>query len=138
MNPRLLPAALVLLLAGCATTPADRIAQHASTFATWPAEIQAKVRAGQVAVGFTEEQVRVALGEPDHTLTRTTEQGAAIIWAYRHHGSHFSFGLGVAGGSGHAGYGAGVAMSDRPYLAGDALHVVLMNGKVISIERAGR
>jgi hypothetical protein len=44
----------------------------------------------------------------------------------------------MAGGNGHTGYGAGVAMTDRPYFAGDALHVVLMDGKVVSIERAMR
>ena len=138
MNPRLFPAALVLLLSGCATTPADRIAQNRSNFDTWPAEVQAKARAGQVAVGFTEEQVRVALGEPDHTLTRITEKGTALIWAYSHRGPHFSFGFGMAGGGGHTGYGAGVGVTDRPYSSGDSLHVVMMNGQVVSVERAGR
>jgi hypothetical protein len=138
MNPRIVLAALFLALAGCATTPADRVAQNRSTFDTWPAEVQAKIRAGQVAVGFTEEQVRMALGDPERVITRTTEQGVSMVWAYRHHGPRFSFGLGMAGGNGHTGYGAGVAMTDRPYFAGDALHVVLMDGKVVSIERAMR
>jgi len=29
-------------------------------------------------------------------------------------------------------------MTDHPYFGGDALHVVMMNGQVVSIERAGR
>ena len=138
MKPRIVLVALLFALAGCATTPADRIAQHQSSFNTWPAEVQAKVRAGHVAVGFTEEQVRTALGDPDHTITRITEKGTALVWAYRHRGPPFSFGLGMAGGSGHSGYGAGVGMTDHPYASGDALHVVLMDGKVVSVEKAGR
>ena len=138
MKPRIVLVALVLALAGCATTPADRIAQHRSAFDTWPAEVRARVRAGQVAVGFTEEQVRMALGDPERVITRTPEKGVAMVWAYRRSGSHFSFGFGVAGGSGHTGYGAGVAMTDRPYFSGDSMHVVLMDGKVVSVERMGR
>jgi hypothetical protein len=138
MKLRIALVALSLALAGCATTPADRIENNRSTFDTWPAEVQAKVRAGRVAVGFTEEQVRVALGEPERTIIRTTEKGTATVWAYRHRGSHFSFGFGMAGGGGHSAYGAGVAMSDRPYFSGDALHVVMVDGRVVSIERTTR
>jgi hypothetical protein len=29
-------------------------------------------------------------------------------------------------------------VTDRPYSSGDALHVVMMNGQVVSVERAGR
>jgi len=134
MNPRIFLAISLLALAGCATTPADRIAENRSTFDAWPAEVQAKVRAGQVGVGFSEEQVLMALGDPDRIIARTTEQGTAIVWAYSHHGPHVSFGLGMAGGSGHTGYGAGVAMNDRPYFSGDAMHVVFMDHKVVSIE----
>ena len=45
MKPRIVLVALVLALAGCATTPADRIAQHQTVFNAWPAEVQAKIRA---------------------------------------------------------------------------------------------
>ena len=138
MKPRIFLVVLLLTLAGCATTPADRIAQHQTVFNAWPAEVQAKIRAGQVAVGFTEEQVRMALGDPERVITRTTAQGVSLVWAYRRRGPHFSFGVGMAGGNGHTGYGAGVAMTDHSYFSGDALHVVLMNGQVVSIERAGR
>ena len=138
MKPRIFLAVLLLALTGCATTPADRVAQHRSAFDTWPAEVRARVRAGQVAVGFTAEQVRMALGDPERVNTRTTEQGVSLVWAYRHRGPHFSFGMGMAGGNGHTGYGAGVALTDHPYFSGDALHVVLMDGKVIAVERMMR
>ncbi len=138
MKPRIVLAAFIFALAGCATTPAERISQNQSAFDAWPAEVQARIRAAQIAVGFTEEQVRVALGDPERVITRTAENGVSMVWAYRHHGSHFSFGFGMAGGSGHSGYGAGVAMTDRPYFSGDAMHVVFMDGRVVSIERTTR
>ena len=134
MKPRIVLAALLLALAGCATAPADRIAQNQSTFDSWPAEVQAKIRGGQVGIGFTEEQVRVALGDPERVITRTTEKGIAMVWAYSQRGPRFSFGLGIAGGGGHTGYGAGIAMNDGPYFSGDAMHVVFMDHTVVSIE----
>jgi hypothetical protein len=138
MKPHLVLAALFLALAGCATSPADRIAQSQSSFDAWPAEVQTKVRAGQVAVGFTEEQVLVALGEPERTVTRTTDKGNVIVWAYRHRGPQFSFGFGISGGGGHAGYGVGVATSNQPFFSGDAMHVEFKDGKVAAVETTNR
>jgi hypothetical protein len=128
--------ALALVIAGCASTPTERITKYQSTFDSWPAEVQAKVRAGQIAVGFTEQQVRVALGEPDRVFSRVTEKGPTTVWAYRHRGPRVSLGLGLAGGSGHTGYGGGVAMTDRGY--DDSLHAVFADGKVVSIETLRR
>jgi hypothetical protein len=138
MKPRLALVALLFVLAGCATTSADRIAQNQSAFDSWPAEVQAQVRAGQVAVGLTEDQVRMALGDPERVVSRASEKGITMIWAYPQRGSHFSFGFAMGGGSGRSGYGAGVAMTDRPYFSGDALHVEFMDGRVVVIERTTR
>jgi hypothetical protein len=45
---RLLPVLVVIvLLAGCATTPADRIEREPAVFARLPAEMQERVRAGR-------------------------------------------------------------------------------------------
>jgi len=72
---RPLPFLLVLiaaaLLAACAT-PDSRIADNRSAFSQYPAEIQAKIKAGQVDVGFTPEMVLMALGEPTRKFTRKT------------------------------------------------------------------
>src|SRR5687768_8091252 len=64
MKPRCSFLAIVLLLfaAGC-STPASRISRHQEAFSEWPEAIQEKVRAGQIDLGFTPEQVRVALGD---------------------------------------------------------------------------
>lgn len=134
MKTRIFITIPVLLLAGCATTPAERLEKHAAVISTWPAEVQTKVRAGQIAPGFTEEQVRVALGDPDRTFVRTTSKGSETVWSYHYRGGRVSFGFGIGGGGGHTSYGAGVAMSDRPHGRGPSMLVTFENGRVTVIE----
>jgi hypothetical protein len=87
-----------MLAAGCSTVD-SRIAKNRSAFNTWPPAVQDKVVVGQIDVGFTPDQVAVALGEPDRVFTRTTADGTSQIWSYRDRGPRFSFGVGVGMGS---------------------------------------
>src|SRR5579872_5715287 len=90
-------AAVLAALAGCATpTPDDRIAAHQASFSSWPADVQAQVRAGEVAVGFTPEQVLVALGEPNLRTTAAGPQGVTDVWVYRRRAARLSVGIGGA------------------------------------------
>jgi len=111
---RPLPFLLVLiaaaLLAACAT-PDSRIADNRSAFSQYPAEIQAKIKAGQVDVGFTPEMVLMALGEPTRKFTRKTEKGDTEVWGYLDDSPKFSFGLGVGGGNRGSSMGGGVGIS---------------------------
>lgn len=94
---------IVLLVTGCSTVD-SRIAKNREAFSTWPAPVQDKVVQGKIDIGFTPDQVRVALGEPDRVFTRTTADGTSEIWSYRDRGPKFSFGVGVGMGSfGHRG-----------------------------------
>lgn len=77
----LVPAAAVLVLAGC-STPASRIAKNPEVFASFPPDVQAKVKEGKVDVGFPKEAVEMALGRPDRQYTRTTEAGEVEVWSY--------------------------------------------------------
>ncbi len=79
---RALIALVLLTAAGCATTPQDRIRRHADLFATFPPDIQAKVRQGRVEPGFTHDMVRLALGRPDRVITRVSPEGETVIWVY--------------------------------------------------------
>lgn len=72
---------LALGLAGCAT-PDYRIKKHPEMFAAFPPEVQAKVRQGQVDLGFTPDMVFIALGEPARKYTRRTTGGVNEVWAY--------------------------------------------------------
>ena len=130
----LLVAGLALGWSGCAS-PAKRISHQQKEFDTYPAEIQAKIRAGDVAVGFTAPQVKMALGDPDRILTRTTATGTSEVWVYGGKGSGlgFGFGLGMAtGGSSAVGAGVGTGTD-----AGEEkMRVVFTASRVSSVERA--
>ena len=73
---------LVLMLVGCAT-PESRIRQNPALFASFPSDVQAKVRQGHIAIGFSQPAVRMALGEPDRVYHRITSTNSADeVWAY--------------------------------------------------------
>ncbi|MDD2762370.1 MAG: hypothetical protein PHE83_00185 [Opitutaceae bacterium] len=135
MNLRPLLPLLLLVLAGCVTTPSERIAKNHSAYASWPPEVQAKVRAGEVAIGFTPEQVRMALGEPDHTFTRTTDKGSDEVWGYRDHKPRFSFGFGMMGGGGSTRVSGATVVSSREPYYDDVLRVVFDRDRVSAVEK---
>lgn len=59
-----------------------RINSNLEVFNSFSTEIQQKIRAGQIEIGFTEEMVRLAWGAPDMSYTRTTDKGDATVWTY--------------------------------------------------------
>lgn len=130
--PLILTMSALMLAASCAT-PESRIGKHQAVFNSWPADVQEKVRAGKVEVGFTPEMVRVALGEPDRLVTRTTEHGAAEGWVYSDKSPRFSFGLGLGSAHGSTAVGGGVRVGDD-FRDDEALRVMFENGKVSAIE----
>ena len=75
-------ALLALALVACASTPATRIEKNPDAFAQLTPEQQEKVRAGQIAIGFDASATRLALGEPDRILQKTTAAGETEIWQY--------------------------------------------------------
>lgn len=72
---------LLLLLAGCAS-PAKRIEQNRELFDSLPVAAQARIRGGQIDLGFTPDMVRIALGEPQRKLVRRTAAGQSEAWLY--------------------------------------------------------
>ena len=72
---------LALLLAGCAT-PEKRIQQNQDVFDTFPVAAQARIRGGQIDLGFTPDMVRIALGEPQRQTLRRSAEGETEIWSY--------------------------------------------------------
>lgn len=144
MNTRiasLCGAALALLLAGCSTVD-SRIAKNRPAFNSWPPAVQDKVVVGQIDIGFTPEQVAVALGQPDRVFTRTTADGTSQVWSYRDRGPRFSFGVGVGMGSwgGRSGTFGGVGVgTGTGYLDDEKLGVVFdPSGRVSAIETRTR
>lgn len=121
-------------LAGCSTVD-SRIASRRAEFAGWPAAVQAKIRAGQIDLGFTPEQVRVALGDPDRIYVRTTAAGEEEVWAYFERRGRFSFGVGVGMGAGYNNAAGGVvyAPGEHRDAFDAALRVTFQKGRVASI-----
>ena len=72
---------LVVLLAGCAT-PAKRIQQNQELFDSFRVAAQARIRGGQIDLGFTPDMVRIALGEPQRKTLRRSGAGDLEIWFY--------------------------------------------------------
>jgi hypothetical protein len=130
-----------LLAAGCSTVD-SRIAKNRDAFNTWPPAVQDKVVQGKIDIGFTAEQVRVALGEPDRVWTRTTADGTSQVWSYRDRGPRFGFGVGVGMGSfGHRGgsFGSIGLGTGTGYHDDEKMGVVFdPSGRVSSIETRER
>jgi hypothetical protein len=127
-----------VFVSGCSTVD-SRIAQHREAFNTWPPAVQDKVVVGKIDIGFTPEQVRVALGEPDRVFSRTTADGTSQVWSYRDRGPRFGFGVGVGVGSfgsrGGSFGGVGIGTGTGGYLDEEKLGVVFdAAGRVTAIE----
>jgi len=136
MNTQIFVAVLAVgaagLTAACSTVE-SRTQSHQAAFDAWPADVQQKVRARKVDIGFTPEMVRVALGDPDRVAARTTAQGASEVWVYFDHGPHFSFGLGVGAVRGTSAYGGDVAIGND-FRDEEVMSVEFEGGRVSAIE----
>jgi hypothetical protein len=135
MNPRVFLVGAVIVLAGCAGTPADRIENGRAAFATWPREVQTKIRAGEVAIGFTPAQVRMALGEPDRVLTRMTDKGTEEMWSYESHKPRISIGIGMGGGGGRTFVGGATTVAGGGPYPDEILRVIFSEGVVEAVEQ---
>ena len=122
--------ALALALA-CAGTD-SRIAESEDVFDSYPEEVQQKIRAGEIAVGFSEEQVLMALGEPDRRTQVTAEDAAAEVWTWRR--SVPGVGIGSGSRRGRVGIGTGVTLGEGAR-SEDEMVVELVNGRVTRFEQ---
>ncbi|TVP81155.1 MAG: hypothetical protein EA353_02140 [Puniceicoccaceae bacterium] len=97
---------LLLLLTACGTTKDQRISRNEALFNTYTPSERQMIRTGQVAVGFDQDMVRMALGDPSRETTIDTAAGKQIAWEYRH--IKPSLGVSVGGGIGTRGSGIGI------------------------------
>ncbi|HWZ96109.1 MAG TPA: hypothetical protein VNW30_13010 [Opitutaceae bacterium] len=80
--PRLILMSAGLLLFVSCSTPDRRIQENPETFNHCTPQQQELIKQGKVAVGFDEEMVRLALGDPDRIATRTDASGQSEVWHY--------------------------------------------------------
>jgi hypothetical protein len=134
MNTRLVSLlCLGVLLGACSTTPANRIDKNRSAFDQYPADVQEKIRAGTVEVGFTPEMVRFAMGEPKHKMTRRTDRGDADVWIYVDSKPAISLGIGIGSGGRHTSGGVGIATTTGGRYDDEKARVEFSEGKVIAV-----
>jgi hypothetical protein len=141
MRPSLtsvLLASVVLLTAGCVTsTPQSRISRNRSAYHEFPYEVQRKISAGEVAVGFTEQMVAMALGKPGRRLTHTSPDGETDVWIYYKHEPHGSVSFGVSSG-GYSGVSTGISLSTGSNPDDEYMRVTFSEGTVSAIETRTR
>ena len=126
----------VLLLAACSSTPQQRIDKNQAQFSSFSPAMQQKIREGKVDVGFTAEMVKLSLGDPARTFTRSTAEGTVEVWVYTKTGPRFSFGLGVGsyGGGSGVSTGVGVSTGGGGYEPDELMRVELKAGVVTAVE----
>lgn len=107
-------------------------------YESFPSDVQRKISAGQVDVGFTPDMVMLALGKPEQKLTRAEAGGQSEVWVYLKSKPQFSIGVGMGGGSygggGYSGGGVGVSTTTPP--RDDSTRVVFVGGRVSAIEKS--
>lgn len=128
---------LTFFFSGCSTAE-SRIQAHQEAYNASTPSVQAKLRAGRVEVGFTQEQVLIAMGEPDRRYTRTTALGTTVVWAYTDHKPAVSVGFSMAAGGGSSLLGGGVALTTGGDRYDDLVRVVIWENRVVAVESSGR
>jgi hypothetical protein len=131
--PLVLSGLLLLAVVGCAT-PESRARKNEAAVSSWPAAVQQNVRAGKIDVGYTQDMVRVALGDPDRLSSRTTASGTADVWIYFDKSPKFSIGLGLGSSRGGTSFGGGVNVGDD-WRDQEVMRVIFERGVVSAIER---
>ena len=123
---------LVVLALGCASVD-RRIQANQEAFDGYPPEVQATIRRGEVAVGFTEEQVLMALGKPDHKAKVTAEDRVATVWIWRRSVPGIGIGIGTGRRVGNVGIGTGISTGSASHSEDE--HVVyFVDSRVIRFE----
>lgn len=114
-------------------TPDQRIAQNQAVFAQFSPDVQQNLRAGRIDVGYTDQMVLIALGEPAHRLERVDATGHTEVWVYVRNAPQFSFGFGFGSFGRHSASSVGVSTSTG-YYDDEALRVEFQQGRVVRID----
>jgi hypothetical protein len=124
------------LLIGCATPANQRISQNEARFNSYTPAEKRLIRMGEVAVGFDQDQVVMALGRPSRETTVETASGKQIVWEYREIQPSIGFTLGGSIGTRGSGAGIGSGVGVSPNRTKLLKRVVFdrQTGKVSKVE----
>ena len=135
MHPAL-RSALVALGAACALLACEsigsRVEANQGLFDSYPPEVQDKILAGNIDVGFTPEMVEMAWGEPYRKDQVTGEDFVAEVWTWSRSVPGVGVGMGTGGYyGGNVGIGTGVLVGEGAHRE-DRAQVEFRNGKVVT------
>ena len=123
---------LVAGLALACSTVDSRIRESQGLFDSYPPEIQAKIRSGEIGVGYTPEMVEMAWGEPSRREQVTGEDFVADVWTWSRSSPGVGFGIGSGGYyGGNVGVGTGILLGDGARYE-DRKQVEFRNGEVVT------
>jgi len=107
-------------------------------YEAFPSDVQRKVSAGEVGVGFTYDMVFLALGKPDQKFTRAEAGGQTEVWVYKKEKPQISFGIGMGSGSygGGSSHATGVGVSTTTMPSDEYMRVAFRDGRVSSVEKS--
>lgn len=132
---RLLAFLACLAVLGACSTPHARIQRNLAQFQSYPEEARRAISSGKVALGFTEEMVRMALGSPSRIYRRTTAQGIYDVWVYRATETQNAT---VYPGSNPQSLGTDLIATAVVSQYFEAARVVFDHGKVVEIEELAK
>ncbi len=142
--PLLFAGAALLLAAGCQSVE-SRIKEKPDVYANVDKATQDKIKQGIIDLGYSEDMVYIALGNPDQKRESKTAAGSSVTWIYNTYYTRYE-------GSTMAGYYRRVYYD--PYLRTyrlyyhpvfadtysedkeERIRIVFTNGKVTAIEQA--
>jgi hypothetical protein len=128
--------AVLLLAAGCSSSPMSRIDADRARYESWPLDVQQAVLNGQAIKGMTPEQVEMSLGKPTEVVSRSAKGGDDEVWVYRKGNALGGLGgalSGISVGAGTGGVGVGTSTSvggGRSRGSAEEVEVVFRNGVV--------
>jgi hypothetical protein len=125
----------LVLLSAC-STPETRIAKQPELFNRLTPEQQQLIKEGRVGIGFDQEMVKLALGDPDRMRERIDASGRSEVWSYMTYESND--GMLLYRGWYHRGWGSPfypyyLTVPGRRERSRD--EVVFRDGKVVSVEQ---
>ena len=126
----------MVALSACSSTKSQRINQNEALFKSYTPGERQMIRTGQVAVGFDQDMVRMALGDPSREATIDTAAGKQIAWEYTQMKPSLNIGLGGGIGTRGSGVGIGTGVGVSPNKTKLLKRVVFdrQTGKVSKIE----
>lgn len=125
----------LVALAGC-SSPETRIAKQPELFNRLTPEQQQMIKEGRVGIGFDQDMVKLAIGEPDRMRERLDASGRSEVWIYTNYES--PDGMILYRGWYHRGWGGPfypyyLNVDSRRERSRD--EVVFRDGKVVSVEQ---